>query len=112
MQIQDTVDLSVTHVIAAKDGTDKALSARKIPGCRLVKSAWLMECFWSMTRRESSPFLMDKVMPGGVVKVNAAKPMPKVLRESNVDNSSDGTTDDSDDDDFAAEFENELMDMS
>ena len=51
-------------------------------------------------------------MPGGGVKVNAAKPMPNVLRESNVDNSSDGTGDDSDDDDFAAEFENELMDMS
>jgi len=107
---QDTVDYSVTHVVAAKDGTDKALSARKIPGCMLVKSAWLMECFWSMTRRNVIPFLMSTVTPGAARSYS--QPVQKVLRESTVENSSEGSTNDSDDDDFAAEFESELMDMN
>ena len=38
--------------------------------------------------------------------------LQNVLRELNVENSSDGSTNDSDDDDFAAAFEDELMDMS
>eukprot|EP00536_Pseudo-nitzschia_multiseries_P007727 jgi/Psemu1/287326/fgenesh1_pg.184_\ len=104
---QDAVDRSVTHVVAAKDGTDKALAARKIPGCRLVRSAWLMECFWSMTRRNATPFLLHTVTPG--VAKSSIQPEQKILRESNIDNSSEGSTVDSDDDDFAAEFENELM---
>lgn len=114
-KIEDVVNHRVTHVIAAKDGTDKALSARKIPGCMLVKSAWLMECFWSMTRQDATPFLMHKVTPG--VKKSNIQPMQNVLRESNIENSSEGSTNDSDDDDdfdddFAAEFESELMDMA
>jgi len=106
---QDAVDHTVTHVVAAKDGTDKALAARKIPGCRLVKSAWLMECFWSMTRRNPTPFLLHTVTPG--VAKNSIQPVQKVLRESNVDNSSEGSNTDSDDDDFVADFENELIGM-
>lgn len=109
LQIQDTVDYRVTHVVASKDGTDKALAARKIPGCMLVKSAWLMECFWSMTRRNATPFLMSIVMPG----TPHSSPNKRVLKESTVENSSEGSTNDSDDDDdFAAEFEDELMDTS
>ena len=107
---QDKVDYNVTHVVAAKDGTDKALSAKKIPGCKLVKSAWLMECFWSMSRRDEIPFLMHKVVPE-LARINVPS-MQNVLRESNFENSSEGSTNDSDDDDFAAEFESELMDMS
>ena len=76
----------------------------------LVKSAWLMECFWSMERRDATPFLMHKVTPG---VTRTQQPMlQNVLRELNVENSSDGSTNDSDDDDFAAAFEDELMDMS
>jgi len=105
---QDLVDYSITHVVAAKDGTDKALAARKIPGCKLVKSGWLMECFWSMTQRDAAPFLLQKVKPG--VAKNVVQPVQKILREYNNGNSSEGSTNDSDDDDFAAEFESELMD--
>lgn len=86
------------------------MSARKIPGCMLVKSAWLMECFWSMTRRNTIPFLMSAVTPGAAR--SNFQPVQKVLRESTVENSSEGSTNDSDDDDFAAEFESELMDMN
>ena len=109
MKTQDLVDYNVTHVVAAKDGTDKALAARKIPGCKLVKSGWLMECFWSMTQRDAAPFLLHKVKPG--VAKYIVQPVQKILRESNIDNSSEGSTNDSDDDDFAAEFESELMDI-
>lgn len=113
LQTQDKVDYRCTHVVAAKDGTDKALAARKIPGCRLVKSAWLMECFWSMKPCDAAPFLMHQVTPG--VTRNVSKPNTAVLRVSNVENSEGSTNDsddDYDDDDFAAEFESELMDMS
>eukprot|EP00531_Pseudo-nitzschia_arenysensis_P009223 CAMPEP_0116129646 /NCGR_PEP_ID=MMETSP0329-20121206/8030_1 /TAXON_ID=697910 /ORGANISM="Pseudo-nitzschia arenysensis, Strain B593" /LENGTH=732 /DNA_ID=CAMNT_0003623917 /DNA_START=42 /DNA_END=2237 /DNA_ORIENTATION=+ len=89
---QDKVDYRVTHVVAAKDGTDKCLSARKMPGCRLVKSAWLMECFWSMKHCDATPFLMQQVTPGVTRSI-------KPLRVSNVENSSEGSTNDSDDDD-------------
>ena len=81
-----------------------------MPGCKLVKSAWLMECFWSMTLRDATPFLMHKVAPGEVRK-NYAQTMQNVLKESNFENTSDGSSNDSADEDFMAEFENELMDM-
>ena len=106
MKLRDTVEYGVTHVVAAKDGTDKALAARKTPGCFLVKPGWLMECYWSMTRREVAPYLMGKGT-GEIPKSLA----PNVLKESNMENSSDGSQDsaEEDDDDFAAEFEDELM---
>ena len=63
-----------------------------------------------MTRRDATPFLMHKVTPG--VAKNIQPMQNNVLRESNVENSSEGSTNDSDDDDFAAEFESELMDTS
>ena len=77
----------------------------------LVKSAWLMECFWSMSRCDVTPFLMHQVTPR-LPRSNIPS-MQKVLRESKIENSSEGSINDSDDDDddFAAEFENELMDM-
>jgi len=104
-ETQDAVDYSVTHVVAAKDGTDKALAARRTPGCMLVKSAWLSECYWSLTQRDTNRFLM----PNGTGVAQNEPVQNKVLRESNIENSSEGSTDDSDDDDFAAEFEDELM---
>ena len=74
-----------------------------------MKSPWLMECYWSMTRRNATPFLMCTVTPGVARRNNIQQPMQNVLKESNIENSSAGSIDD---DDFAAEFEDELMDMS
>lgn len=103
--LQDTVQLGVTHVIAAKDGTDKALAARKTPRCSLVKAAWLVECYWSMTRRDLIPHLF----PGSrnVETDNSHKPVEPLKETKMEDNSSSES--DSDDDDLAAEFEAELM---
>jgi RNA polymerase II subunit A-like phosphatase len=75
----------VTHVVAQKDGTDKALAARMISRCVLVKPAWLVECFWSMSRRDVKPHLMG------------------------ADNSTAPSSESDDDDDFAAAFEDEMM---
>jgi hypothetical protein len=43
------VEEGVTHVVAAKDGTDICVAARKIPGCVLVKATWLVECYNTST---------------------------------------------------------------
>ena len=71
-----------------------------------------MECFWSMTRRDATPFLMHKVTPGVAKNNNIQPALQNVLRESNIENFSEGSINDSDDDDFASEFESELMDTS
>lgn len=90
----------MTHLVAAKDGSDKALAARKIPGCVLVRPAWLVECYCSMTRRDVEPHLMGR----GVVDTIRPDSQPM-----NV-NSSEGTSDsDSDSDDLGAELEKEMM---
>jgi RNA polymerase II subunit A-like phosphatase len=98
----------VTHVVAAKDGTDKCLAARNIPGCLLVKPAWLVECYWSSSRRDVQPHLFPG--QGAAVagtNINTSKQQPS--QESMVDSNS-GESTDSEDDGFAAAFENEMMD--
>ena len=94
------MEYGVTHVVAAKDGTDKAFAARKTPGCVLVKPGWLMECYWSMTCRDVEPFLMGRG--------SGEMPPQNILKESSMENSSEGSNE-SDDDDFAMELEDDLM---
>jgi len=91
-QLQKNVDITVTHVVAAKDGTDKAMAARKFAKTVLVKPSWLMECYWSMSRRRSLAHLMTPTS-----RVPAPKPSP--AEES----------DDDEEDDFAAAMEEELL---
>lgn len=72
----------------------------------VLKSAWLMECYWSISLRDVNPFLMHQ---GTGVTQN--RPIQNnILKQSNIENSSEGSSNDSDDDDFAADFEDELMD--
>jgi hypothetical protein len=96
----------VTHVVAAKDGSEKAIAARKIPGCVLVKPGWLMESYWSMQQSDVGPYLMARGPSGKFHQQHQESPSHGVLKESNM--STDGSND-SDDDDFAAELEDELM---
>jgi len=102
----------VTHVVAAKDGTDKCHAARKIPGCVLVSAAWLVECYWSMTRRDVKLYLLG----GDTSTTPSAKSNNKQpLQESKVDNSTSTDASDSsslgsqEDDDLAAALEDEMM---
>ena len=101
----DNVVPGVTHVVAAKDGTDKAVAARKIPGCVLVKPSWLVECYWSMTRRDFKPHLMGKgpdlpSQPSSSHAAGASAQQHHQLDESDSD---------SDDDELLAELEDEMM---
>ena len=113
----DRVEPGVTHVVAAKDGTDKCLAARNTPGCVLVKATWLVECYWSMTRRDIQPHLM---VGGGGMSSSSNAPEPKsrphhpkadtsFSTDLSGDDSEDGSDDDGDDGDFAASFEDEFM---
>jgi RNA polymerase II subunit A-like phosphatase len=102
-QLQDNVDAGVTHVVAAKDGTDKALAARKFPRTVLVKPSWLVECFWSMSRRRSLAHLVSAVSP------LPPPPNAKPLREESKMENGEKDSSSSEEDDWAAEFEEELM---
>eukprot|EP00934_Nitzschia_sp_Nitz4_P000298 Nitzschia sp. Nitz4//scaffold14_size191712//87118//89531//NITZ4_001719-RA/size191712-snap-gene-0.152-mRNA-1//-1//CDS//3329536915//298//frame0 len=106
-QLTDRVEAGVTHVVAAKDGTDKCLAARKVPGCMLVKGTWLVECYWSMTRRDPRQHLLAE---GKENPVPAAKKETVVEIRNNTTDDSDVS--DSDDNDLAAEFENEMFESS
>ena len=98
----------MTHVVAAKDGTDKALEARKIPNCVLVKPSWLIECYWSLTYRDVKPHLLQGVGTTIMQQTSLREKQQHVLPMQVPDNSGD-VTDDEDDDDFVAEMEDELM---
>jgi RNA polymerase II subunit A C-terminal domain phosphatase len=105
--LSSTVTPDITHVVAAKDGTDKILQARRLPDCVVVRVSWLMECFWTLTRRNESDHLLAstvKQAPPGSNQVLQVMPPT-----SSRDNSSNESEDDDDDDDFAADLENEVM---
>ena len=82
------VNPTVTHVVAAGDGTDKIRDARRTPGCFVVKASWLMESYWSLTRAEEREHLLGAP--------------PKAA-------SGTDSEEDSEDDELAAELESEMM---
>mmetsp|Transcript_4440 Transcript_4440/g.6484 ORF Transcript_4440/g.6484 Transcript_4440/m.6484 type:complete len:544 (-) Transcript_4440:1688-3319(-) len=128
----------LTYVVAARDGTEKVLRARRMaPHCFVVRPSWLMECYWSITKRDVVPHIigpMPKQRPPpplllqqperGNIQMNQER---KSILLTGTDSSDeeidvgaapdkesillDGTdsSDDEDDDDFAAELENEIM---
>jgi RNA polymerase II subunit A-like phosphatase len=58
-KILPDVTKAVTHVVAKRDHSDKIKRARAdIPGCYIVYPSWLMECYWSITRRGEEPHHM------------------------------------------------------
>ena len=120
------VEPGVTHEVAAEDGTDKCIAARRTPGCVLVRAAWLLECFWSMTHRDVGLHLLgSKGSASGASAKTSNDSNKQPLQESKVeqvsptvttlttDDSSDisstGTTGSDADDDLAAAFEDEMM---
>jgi len=98
--VKDHVDDTITHVVAARDGTDKIRLARRVPGCNVVKPSWLMECVWTMTRRDVTPHLLGKPA------VAVAKE-PQAMAATGDDSSS--SSDDDDDDDLAAMLEADMI---
>jgi RNA polymerase II subunit A-like phosphatase len=119
-RVLPAVTSEATHVVAAKDGTDKTLAARRVPGCAVVRTLWLMECVWSLTRRDEVPHLLgpaprrqppsansDPVSPGAV-PAQVLRPLADSKKENSSASSEDGDDDD-EDDEFAAELENEFL---
>ena len=105
-EILPDVARGVTHVVAARDGSSKIRRARtEFPGCYVVHTAWLMECYWSITRRDETKHHMG--------------PMPKQPTKPPLSGTSDlllgGNEEESDvdeiDDDFAAALENDMMEL-
>jgi hypothetical protein len=108
-------------VVAAKDGTDKAIAARKIPGCILVKAAWLMECYWSMSKQDVTSYLLARGketdterMPSTEDGSAPADPLPTEGKNTTREKTTFVVDDSNDDeeDDFAAELEDEMMTIS
>lgn len=65
-----------------------------------------------MTNRDVEPFLISRgvgEVPKSSTQYNDTTIGRNILRESNVENSSDGSSNDTDDDNFAAELEEEFM---
>jgi RNA polymerase II subunit A-like phosphatase len=100
--VMPSVKNGVTHVVAAKDGTDKTIAARKLRSCVVVKASWLMECIWSLRREDEAHHLL-----GPVVRPDR----PSNATEASMDSKKEGssTSSSEDDDDWAAAFESELM---
>lgn len=94
----------MTHVVAAKDGTDKAMATRKFPKTVLVKPSWLVECYWSMSRRRSLAHLMTQ-KPANTTPTSTPKPVAPAATAAKKEESSD----EEEEDDFAAALEEELM---
>lgn len=104
-QLVDDVSPGVTHVVASRDGTDKCLSARKTPGCVLVKAAWLVECYWSMTRRDTESHMFASVSAKEVSQRIATPGDTSTIKASKNDTDESEGEDDGVDDEFAASFE-------
>ncbi|KAL7473516.1 hypothetical protein ACHAXS_013971 [Conticribra weissflogii] len=109
-----------THIVAARDGSEKIQRARRhVPGCFIVHTSWLMECYWSLTRRDVINHHMGPMPKCEHVKSNVPEPetpapRTKILIESKEyereeEDENDDDDDDEEDDDFAAALESELI---
>jgi len=93
-KVMADVSSDVTHIVAARDGTEKIKRARHIPGCAIVTAKWLMECYWSIALKDIRNHLIGP------------PPRDAPQRLLLVGSDSEDEDDDEDDDDFA-DFEQE-----
>jgi RNA polymerase II subunit A-like phosphatase len=104
-QVVNNVTSDMTHVIAARDGTDKVIRSRRIPGCVIVRESWLMECYRSISRRDIEKHLLGpKPLPPSEQSTSVTK-----LLLSGSDGSEEDEDDDEEDEDFFADFEKKLQ---
>jgi RNA polymerase II subunit A C-terminal domain phosphatase len=121
--VQSSVTETVTHVVGHRDGTDKILAARRLgQRCLVVKASWLVECVWSLTRRDETRHLLGpaSVAPPTTMATTAASSTAPdsgatnhrnvVLKETPMTESTaaESSEDDEMDDDFANDLANEL----
>ncbi len=107
-EVLSDVAQGVTHIVAARDGSSKIHRARKEhPGCYIVHTAWLMESYWSITRRDEISHHMGP-LPQQLPTSTAATTKKDGLLLGSGDEESDF---DEVDDDFAAALENDMMNL-
>lgn len=113
-EVLPDVTQGVTHVVAARDGSSKIHRARKEhPGCYIVHTAWLMECYWSISRRDEIAHHM------GALPKQPTQPLlpPSTAVTTKKDGLLLGSGDEEsdfdevEDDDFAAALENDMMNL-
>ena len=97
--IVNDVTEGLTHVVAARDGTEKVLKARRIPGCAIVEVSWLMECFWSCTLRDIKQHVI------GPMPIPLQKPASEPKRILLSDGSDES---EEEDDDFFEQLERDM----
>ena len=111
-KVSQQVDQSTTHVIGARDGTDKILAARKIEGCQIVIITWLMECWWSITKPaiEVRHMLKQGTARSESKRSTEPKCEPKPLAGSTKGNTSTDSESEADEDDdmFLEELAEEM----
>ena len=103
-QLHETVVPELTHVVAARDGSDKIKLARCIPGCFVVKASWLMDSLWSLTRRDEMEYLLGPAPRSTSQLTQASK--KNGISTSILLQGEDSEDEDEDDDDLLAELEN------
>lgn len=103
-RLLSAVDPTLTHVVAAVDGSEKIVQARRIPGCFIVSSSWLMDSLWSLTRRRETDYLLGRpplpVDAAGSALATSSTALNGVA--SGIPNGTDD--DDGEDDEFADEL--------
>lgn len=97
----------VTHVVAARDRSEKISQARKqVPGCFIVHTSWLMECYWSITRRDVEPHHMGP-LPSQLANQHTMNGKTNGLLL--VNSSGEESDEDDSEDDFADDLAKEMM---
>ena len=69
-------------------------------GCLIVEASWLMECYWSITRRDESNHLVRPVSRKSIILEEKRK---KILLSGSEE------SEESDEEDWMGEVESDLM---
>ena len=65
--LQTQVTASTTHVVSAREGTDKFLKGSRVKGCAVVRLSWIMECVYKWERVDVDTHLMVSIRPKDMV---------------------------------------------
>ena len=99
-KIVNDVSDELGYVVAARDGTEKIMRARNVPGCAVVKISWLMECYWSCSPVDIKQHILGRM------------PLARASHQTDLDSKkillSDGSDEEEEDDDFFNDFEEEM----
>ncbi len=106
-EVLSGISNEVTHVVAARDRSEKIGQARKqVPECFIVHTSWLMECYWSITRRDVEPHHMGS-LPSQLAKQGTVNGKTNGLLLGN--SSGEESDEDDSEDGFVSDLEKEML---